>query len=67
MKTFWKSMSTDEARTLLDSGNAEEVVLPEEIKAEMGQNLRDSAGCLPPSARRFGEWDVGLLQRYQPS
>merc|ERR1712093_31912 len=67
MKVFWKSISTDDARSLLDGGSAEELILPDEIVVEVGGILRDSAVCLPPSARKFKEWDVGLLERYQPS
>lgn len=67
MKVFWKSISTDDARSLLDGGSAEELILPDEIVVEIGGILRDSAVCLPPSARKFKEWDVGLLERYQPS
>ncbi|PVH77853.1 hypothetical protein DL98DRAFT_423127 [Cadophora sp. DSE1049] len=67
MKVFWKSISMDDARSLLDGGTAEELLLPDEILVEIGRVLRDSACCLPPSARKFKEWDVGLLDRYQPS
>ncbi|KAH6717926.1 ubiquitin-conjugating enzyme E2-binding protein [Leptodontidium sp. MPI-SDFR-AT-0119] len=67
MKCFWKSIGSDEAKALLDSESAEEIVLPDEAIAEIGENLRDSALCLPPSARKFKEWDVGLMERYQPS
>ncbi|KAH7413124.1 ubiquitin-conjugating enzyme E2-binding protein [Cadophora sp. MPI-SDFR-AT-0126] len=67
MKVFWKPISTNEARSLLDDGNAEELILPDEIVVEVGGILRDSACCLPPSARKFKEWNVGLLERYQPS
>ncbi|KAK0127560.1 hypothetical protein ONS96_007094 [Cadophora gregata f. sp. sojae] len=65
MKVFWKPISADDAKILLDGGAAEELVLPDEIVVDIGRVLRDSACCLPPSARHFKEWDVGLLERYQ--
>ncbi|KAL2066218.1 hypothetical protein VTL71DRAFT_2289 [Oculimacula yallundae] len=66
MKVFWRPISVDEAKTLLDAETADELVLPEDIVVKIEGILRDSALCLPPSARKFQDWDVGLLERYQP-
>ncbi|KAH7370547.1 ubiquitin-conjugating enzyme E2-binding protein [Rhexocercosporidium sp. MPI-PUGE-AT-0058] len=65
-KVFWKVITSSEAKALLDGESAEEIVLPDGAVVEIGGNLRDSALCLPPSARKFREWDVGLMERYQP-
>ncbi|CZS99800.1 uncharacterized protein RCO7_01622 [Rhynchosporium graminicola] len=68
MKVFWKVISADEAKTLLDGETAEGLMLPGDIVAAIGRNLAESALCLPPSARKFNkEWDVALMNRYQPS
>lgn len=66
MKVFWKSVTTEEARILLDSDSVEELELPMDGTLEIERCLRESALCLPPSARKFKEWDVGLLPRYRP-
>lgn len=64
MKIFWKSISAAEANKLLDSVTHEEVSLPTETILEIKKCLQDSASFLPPSGRRFQDWGVGLLERF---
>ena len=64
MKIFWKSCSAEEAEKLLDSATHEEVSLPVETIVKVEKCLRDSAAFLPPSGRKFQDWDVGLLERF---
>jgi hypothetical protein len=64
MKIFWKSIIAEEAHKLLDSTTHEEVSLPVETILEIEKCLRDSASFLPPSGRKFQDWDVGLLERF---
>lgn len=66
MKVFWKPVTEKDAKGLLDSNTAEEIQYPADAILEIEQCLRKSALCLPPSARKFRDWDVGLLERYQP-
>lgn len=65
MKVFWKVVSSHEAAILLDSDSVEDLELQTDGLLEIERCLRESAVCLPPSARKFKEWDVGLLDRYQ--
>ena len=65
MKVFWKAITAEGAKTLMDSNGVEEVLLPNEAIDEIMDCLRTSSYHLPPSARKFQEWDVGLLERYE--
>ncbi|KAE8449207.1 hypothetical protein EG329_008374 [Mollisiaceae sp. DMI_Dod_QoI] len=65
MKILWKRINEKETTTLLDDGKAEDVVLPADAVMEIEKCLRDTSRFLPPSARIFQGWDVGLLERYQ--
>ncbi|KUJ08548.1 uncharacterized protein LY89DRAFT_676949 [Mollisia scopiformis] len=65
MKVLWKLITDVESLALIDSGKAEDVKLPADAVAEIETCLRDSARFLPPSARMFQGWNVGLLERYQ--
>jgi hypothetical protein len=64
MKLFWKSISPTEADTLLNGTTHEEFSLPVETIIEIEKELRDSASFLPLSGRKFQDWDVGLLERF---
>lgn len=65
MKIFWKAIQAKEADSLLDSAAHEEVSLPLETIVEIEKCLRDSAAFLPASGRKFQDWDVGLLDRFE--
>lgn len=64
MKILWKSISPLEAGMLLNSTTCEDVSLPSEMIIDIENLLRDSASSLPPSGRKFQDWDVGLLERF---
>ena len=64
MKIFWKSISVTEANKLMESSAHEEVSLPAETILEIQKCLRDSASFLPLSSRKFQDWDVGLLRKF---
>ncbi len=51
---------------LLDKGNLtlEEIKLPAEVIDELARTLDASNRSLPLSAKKFKEWDVGLLERF---
>lgn len=65
MKVLWKHASVGEAKGLLDKEKAEDITLPDDVVLEIETCLRESARSLPPSARLFQGWNVGLLERYQ--
>lgn len=65
MKVLWKPISNAESSTLIDNSKAEDIKLPADAVTEIEKCLRDSARFLPPSARIFQGWNVGLSERYQ--
>lgn len=65
MKVFWKAVTAETAKTLMESTGVEEVLLPTEAIYGIERCLRSSSLFLPPSARKFQNWDVGLLERYE--
>lgn len=52
---------------LLDEHQAslEELLLPRQIFQSFKSSLVASTDLLPPSARRFQEWTIGSLDRYE--
>jgi hypothetical protein len=64
-KIFYRSTPTP--LTLLESHptNLEEMILPSSILDEFTASLTASTNILPESARKFQEWSVGLLGRYE--
>lgn len=65
MKVLWKPVSNAESTKLIDTQKAEDIVLPRDAVVEIEKHLRESARLLPPSARLFQGWNVGLLERYE--
>jgi hypothetical protein len=67
MKIFWKVVSVSDAEKLTEdnSRTVEEISLPAETILEIKKDLLDSALLLPPSPRKFQDWDVGLLKRFE--
>lgn len=47
-----------------ESANIEDVEFPEELFEELKTVLERSQRVLPPTARKFQGWEVGLLQRF---
>ena len=65
MKVFWKYVDDKAANELIESDSIEEVSLPMEAISAIEASLRNSAQFLPPSGRKFQDWDVGLLERFE--
>ena len=65
MKLFWKVLSPEEDQKMRDNVGVEDLDLPKDAVEELMGDLRLSASLLPPSARKFREWDVGLLERWE--
>lgn len=65
MKLFWNVVDEPAATALQDREDTEELSLPLEAIEELVTYLRGSADVLPPSARKFQTWNVGLLERYE--
>jgi hypothetical protein len=59
-KQTWKPLEPGEP----ESASIEDVEFPEELFEELDRVLDESQKVLPPTARKFQGWDVGLLQRF---
>lgn len=65
MKIFYKHVVDAQVKEkLLDDAAVEEISLPENVMEELVGVLGESNALLPGSVRRFQEWDVGILDRY---
>jgi hypothetical protein len=47
-----------------ESASIEDVEFPEELFLELRDVLQESQRVLPPTARKFQGWEVGLLERF---
>jgi hypothetical protein len=47
-----------------ESASIEDIEFPEELFQELKTVLEESQKVLPPTARRFQGWEVGLLERF---
>lgn len=65
MKIFYQFVSAIEAEELMKKEGVEEVYLPGEAIEEMRVELQRSSLYLPNSGRKFREWNVGLLERFE--
>ncbi|KAL9110046.1 MAG: hypothetical protein Q9227_005385 [Pyrenula ochraceoflavens] len=65
MKVFYQ-ITPDPLRLLNDNSTSlEELYLPSPAKNELQSILQNSTGSLPMPARKFQNWDVALLDRYE--
>jgi hypothetical protein len=70
MKVFYQDCADVEGLLHPKIGNpsplsVEELELPSMIFEALSTALQSSNTMLPLSARRFGEWDVGVLSRFK--
>lgn len=65
MKVFWQYV--DDADRLLATQNSslESVELPIAVHKALEEALHSNMKMLPSSARRFQEWNVSLLERFE--
>ncbi|KAI8940491.1 hypothetical protein NX059_004171 [Plenodomus lindquistii] len=65
MKIFYKSSNhTPLVPGQPEPAGEEDVELPAELYEELDAGLRLSQRVLPRTARKWGEWEVGLLERF---
>ncbi|RKF73959.1 hypothetical protein GcM1_241004 [Golovinomyces cichoracearum] len=65
IKVFWKVILNDMGSKVRDSTGIEEIILPVDIVNEIEKILEENSLILPPSSRKYQEWSVGLLERYE--
>jgi ubiquitin-protein ligase E3 D len=65
LKIFYQLV--DDGQKLLDEHQAslEELRLPRPVYESFQKSLIDSTDLLPPSARKFQDWTIGLLDRFE--
>ena len=59
-KQTWQPLQPGEP----ESATVEDVEFPRDLFEELGRILEQSQRLLPPTAKRFQGWDVGLLERF---
>lgn len=69
MKVFFQEKREIDELLAPEIGNpsplsVEELELPSMVYEALFKALRDSNQMLPPTARQFNEWQVGLLSRF---
>ncbi|KAL5387781.1 hypothetical protein PMIN06_011007 [Paraphaeosphaeria minitans] len=65
MKVFWKRQTWSPlAPGEAEKVDEEDVEVVGEVFAALGRALVESQGGMPGSARRWGGWEVGLLERF---
>lgn len=70
MKVMWKpathlQLGNEQGQAIdRQSLAVEEARLPEHVFVALKETLRNSGDWVPASARKMGEWNVGLLQRF---
>ena len=69
MKILYKHIDPSESEKLLTSmtSDVQEISLPEEAIKAADSCLLWSSGLLPVQERTFKEWQVGLLERWEPA
>jgi ubiquitin-protein ligase E3 D len=65
LKLFYQNI--DDSQKLLDEHQAslEELPLPVSIYESFQNSLTESTELLPPLARKFEDWTIGLLDRFE--
>jgi ubiquitin-protein ligase E3 D len=65
-KVFYRSITATEGNTILENASmsTEELRLPTEALTELLNTLAGNTMKMPQSARKFREWDVGVLERF---
>jgi hypothetical protein len=65
MKVFYKHLPNPEEFLDKNGSNCEELVVPRDDLTDFAQTLEQSTEILPDSARKFQDWQVGLLDRWE--
>lgn len=60
-KQTWQPLQPGEA----ENASIEDVEFPEDLYVELDHALQQSQLLLPPTAKKFQGWDVGLLERFE--
>ena len=64
MKVLYQSVSDPSALLEKENLKIEELRLPDDVLEILRTDLQASTLILPISARKLGDWDIALLERY---
>ncbi|KAF2435842.1 hypothetical protein EJ08DRAFT_580048 [Tothia fuscella] len=64
MKIFYKSIDNPKEVIEKNQFSHEQLTFPTNIFEQLKQSLVESAKLLPSSARKFQDWNVGMLERF---
>jgi len=64
MKIMWKAVDTKSHNTLTSQAGVEELELPRSVYLKLCTALSANQSMLPQSSRRFQDWQVSLLRRF---
>ncbi|KAL2160917.1 hypothetical protein VTH06DRAFT_8629 [Thermothelomyces fergusii] len=67
IKLLYRSLPLEEANKMLEAVTCEsqEINIPAQAIDDVIQHLEQSSRLLPPKERKFKEWNVGLLTRWE--
>lgn len=60
-KQTWQPLKPGEA----ENASIEDIEFPEDLYTELDRALHESQRLLPPTAKKFQGWEVGLLERFE--
>lgn len=66
IKVFYRTIKREEADKMLDSmtSDVQDLSLPPEAISTIAKLLNDSNGFIPEADRKFKEWTVGLVEKW---
>ncbi|CCU82431.1 hypothetical protein BGHDH14_bgh01977 [Blumeria hordei DH14] len=65
IKVFWKVVLESDTNSIRDAVGIEELFLPLDAILETEEVLKDNGKLIPRNSRKYLDWDVGLLERYE--
>lgn len=63
MKLYYNTVQNPEELLEQQSSKIDELQLPTEVFQTLQSDIKSSTQLLPVPARKFQDWDVGLLER----
>ena len=64
MKIFYKTITNAAEVIEKNQFSHEQLIFPSNLFQDLKDNLVESGELLPESARKFQEWNIGLLKRF---
>lgn len=65
IKVFWKVVQESDTNLISDAVGIEDLFLPLDAILETEKVLKDNGKLIPRNSRKYLDWNVGLLERYE--